>query len=47
MEDEEFDEDELDEEGEFDLPPHYRRPTFHPARVRPHLVGFFYKRRYC
>lgn len=32
MEDEEFDEEEPDEEGEFELPPHYRRPDY-AARV--------------
>lgn len=33
MEDEEFDEDEPDEEGEFELPPHYRRSDYRIARV--------------
>ncbi|VDN20517.1 unnamed protein product [Gongylonema pulchrum] len=37
MEDERSDAEEIDEEGEFDLPPPYRRPTFHPQRARPHL----------
>lgn len=39
MEDEEFDEEEPDEEGEFELPLHYRRPAYHTARGGPHLVS--------
>ncbi|VIO94909.1 Viral A-type inclusion protein repeat containing protein [Brugia malayi] len=37
MEDEEFDEEEPDEEGEFDLPPHYRRSNYSASRGGQHL----------
>lgn len=39
MEDEEFDEEEPDEEGEFELHPHYGSSDYRAARGGPHLVS--------